>query len=167
MRPNEICTVYEYGYWAFEKVWECVLQLSDEQFVQEIGYSRGSIRHQVVHMMSATHRWLIRLKQEPLPEHLAFEDYETRAKAKSKWDELRAYAMAYINSLSEADLDTVVHWELPARELSADSPRWEILLHAANHATDHRAQILAMLNQHFGIDTPEQDMLFYLLTDRK
>jgi uncharacterized damage-inducible protein DinB len=163
MRPNEIRTVYGYSYWAFEKVWECVMQLSDEQFVQEIGYSKGSIRHQVIHMMSATQRWLIRLKQKPLPEHLVFEDYDTRAKAKSKWDELRADAMAYINSLSEADLDAVISWELPGRKLAAANARWEILLHAANHATDHRAQILAMLNQHFGIDTPEQDMLFYLL----
>jgi uncharacterized damage-inducible protein DinB len=131
--------------------------------VQEIGYSKGSIRHQVVHMMSATQRWIIRLKQEPMQPHLAFEDYGTRAAAKSKWDELRTEAMAYVNSLSEADLDAVVRWELPTRELIADNPRWEILLHVANHSTDHRAQILAMLNQHFGIETPEQDMLFYLL----
>ena len=159
MRPNEIHTVFEYGYWAFEKVWDCVMQLSDEQIVQELGYSQGSISHQIVHIMSATQRWLIRLNQEPMQPHLAFEDFDTRVAAKVKWDELRADTMAYINSLSEADLDAVVHWELPARELSADSPRWEILLHVANHATDHRAQILAMLNQHFGIDTPEQDIL--------
>jgi len=166
MRPNEIRMVYEYGYWAFEKVWECVTQLTDEQFVEELGYSRGSIRHQVVHMMSATQRWIIRLKQEPMQPHLAFEDFNTRAAAKSKWNELRAEAMAYVNSLSEADLDSVIHWELPARELSAENACWEILLHVANHATDHRAQILAMLNQHFDIDTPEQDMLFYLLEEK-
>jgi uncharacterized damage-inducible protein DinB len=163
MRPNEIRTVFEYGYWAFEKVWDCVMQLPDEQFVQELGYSRGSIRHQVVHMMSATQRWIIRLKQEPMQPHLAFEDYNTRAAAKAKWDELRDEAMAYINPLSEVDLDGIIHWALPARKLAADNTCWEILLHVANHATDHRAQILAMLNQHFGIVTPEQDLLFYLL----
>ena len=166
MRPNEIRTVFEYGYWAFEKVWDCVMQLTDKQFVGELGYSRGSIRHQVVHMMSATQRWVIRLKQEPMQLHLAFEDFPTRAAAKAKWDELRAEAMTYVNSLSEADLDAVVHWELPARGLVAENPRWEILLHVANHATDHRAQILAMLNQHFGLETPEQDMLFYLLEEK-
>jgi len=165
MRPNEIRMVYEYGYWAFEKVWECVMQLTDEQFVEELGYSRGSIRHQVVHMMSATQRWIIRLKQEPMQPYPAFEDFNTRAATKAKWDELRAEAMAYVNSLSEADLDSVIHWELPARKLSAENACWEILLHVANHATDHRAQILAMLNQHFDIDTPEQDMLFYLLEE--
>ena len=166
MRPNEIHMVYEYGYWAFDKVWECVMQLNDAQFVQELGYSHGSIRHQIVHMLSATQRWIIRLKQEALPSHLAFEDYNTRMAARVKWDKLRDEAMDYIKSLSEADLDAVIYWELPNRELAADNARWEILLHAANHATDHRAQILAMLNQHFGIDTPEQDMLFYLLKEK-
>jgi len=163
MRPREIRTIYEYDYWAFEKVWECVMQLSDEQFVQELGYSQGSIRHQVIHMMSATQRWLIRLRQEAMQPHLEFEDYNTRAAAKAKWDELRAETMAYVNSLSAADLEAVIPWKLPARGLAAENARWEILLHAANHATDHRAQILAMLNQHFGVETPEQDMLFYLL----
>jgi uncharacterized damage-inducible protein DinB len=61
MRPDEIRTVFEYGYRAFDKVWECVLQMNDERFVQEPGYSRGSIRNQVVHMMDATRRWILRL----------------------------------------------------------------------------------------------------------
>ena len=163
MRPHEVSTLFDYGYWAFEMVWDCIMQISDEQFVQEIGYSKGSIHNQMVHVMSATQRWIIRLKQEPVQSHLDLEGYDTRAAAKSKWDELRNEAIAYVNSLREVDLDEVVRWELPAREMAGDNARWEILLHAANHATDHRAQILAMLNQHFGIKTPEQDMLFYLL----
>jgi uncharacterized damage-inducible protein DinB len=117
-------------------------------------------------MMSATQRWIIRLKQAPIQPHLAFEDFNTCAETKAKWDELRAEAMDYVNSLSERDLDTIVRWELPARNLIAENAHWEILLHVANHATDHRAQILAMLNQHFGIETPEQDMLFYLLEEK-
>jgi uncharacterized damage-inducible protein DinB len=34
-------------------------------------------------------------------------------------------------------------------------------LHVINHGTDHRAQILAMLNQ-LGGETVEQDLIFYL-----
>jgi hypothetical protein len=41
MKPNEIHTVFDYSYWAFEKLWSCVLQLTDEQFVREVAYSRG------------------------------------------------------------------------------------------------------------------------------
>ncbi len=163
MKPNEILTLYQYGYWAFEKVWNCIAQLTDEQFVQELGYSRGSIRNQVIHMMSATQRWIIRLNGSEMVSRLSFNDFPTRAATKVKWDELRAEALKYLSALSESDLDSKIAWQLPDRNLNAENTRWEILLHVANHATDHRAQILAMLNQHFGIETPEQDMLFYLL----
>jgi len=163
MQPNEVRTLFEYGYWAFDKIWNCVMQLSDDQFVQELGYSRGSTRNQIVHMMSATRRWIIRLNGSEMVPHLAFDDFATRAATKAKWNELRAEAMAYISSLTETDLDSTIFWQLPDRGMSAENARWEILLHVANHATDHRAQILAMLNQHFGIETMEQDFLFYLL----
>lgn len=163
MRPNEIRTVFEYSYWAFDKVWNCVLKLNDAQFMEELDYSRGSIRNQVIHMMSATRRWILRMNGGEMVPHLAFDDYATRAATKARWDELRAEAMSYISSLTEADLDGKITWQLPDRGMSADNARWEILLHVANHATDHRAQILAMINQHFGIETMEQDLLFYLL----
>ncbi len=163
MKSNEIKTLFDYNFWVFDKVWNCVMQLTDEQFVQELGYSRGSIRNQFVHMMSATRRWICRLSGSEMVPHLAFDDFATRAATKAIWNELRAEAMSYISSLTEADLDGKITWQLPDRGMSAENARWEILLHVANHATDHRAQILAMINQHFGIETMEQDLLFYLL----
>jgi uncharacterized damage-inducible protein DinB len=57
----------------------------------------------------------------------------------------------------------VVHWEIRTRGLSYDNQRWELLIHVVNHATDHRAQILAMLHHHFGVKTIEHDMIFYLI----
>ncbi|MFZ1043974.1 MAG: DinB family protein [Anaerolineales bacterium] len=163
MKPNEIRTVFKYGDWAFEKVWDCVMQLTDEQFVGDLDYSRGSIRNHVIHIMSTTQRWIIRINGSEMPPRLAFDDFLTRIVTKAKWDELRTEALKYISTLSEADLDGKVTWQMPDRNMTAENARWEILMHIANHATDHRAQILAMLNQHFDIKTPEQDFLFYLL----
>ena len=89
MKPDEIKTIFSYHLWAFERVWGCVSQISDEQFVEEVDYSIGSIRNIVVHMMSAANRWMGRLKGGALPPHLAFEDFDTLSKAKDKWDELQ------------------------------------------------------------------------------
>jgi len=162
MRPNEITTLFEYGYWAFDRVWDSIQSLTDAQFAQELDYSRGSIRNQAVHMMSATQRWIIRINGGEMTARLANDDFPTKALTKAKWDELRVEAMKYLSTLSEADLDANIKWQLPERKMSAETRCWEILLHVANHATDHRAQILAMLNQHFHIETPEQDMIFFL-----
>lgn len=38
---------------------------------------------------------------------------------------------------------------------------WQVLFHVLNHGTDHRAQMLAMLNQ-LGVETFPQDYAFFL-----
>jgi uncharacterized damage-inducible protein DinB len=167
MKPSEIKTIFDYNFWAFERVWECVSRISDEQFVEEINYSAGSMRNIIVHMMSAAIRWLSRLQSTETPQHLAFEDYYSLSKIKAKWDELRKDFLDYTNSLNQEDLDKTVQWELPARGLKSTDPRWEILLHLANHGTDHRAQILAILHHHFQVKTVEQDMILYLAEQSK
>lgn len=38
---------------------------------------------------------------------------------------------------------------------------WQVLLHVANHGTDHRAQLLSLLNQ-LGMVTFPQDFIFHV-----
>ena len=163
MNPTSIRTLFGYTYWAFDLVWECIAQLSDEQFLEEINYSTGSIRNHVVHLMSGTNRWVKRLQGDDVPPHLYYEDFTTRDAVRARWDILRDETLAYVAGLDQKQLNETIPWELPARGLKLENRRWEILQHVANHATDHRSQMLAMLNTRFGIKTVEQDMLFYLL----
>lgn len=163
MNPDSIRRLYGYSYWASERVWACIMQLTDAQFTEDTGYSSGSIRNHVVHMMSAEQRWMQRLQGEEITPLLAFDDYPTREAAKARWDTVKAEILDYIHSLDQKQLDEPIHWEVQSRNMSYTHHRWELLLHVANHATDHRAQILALLNQHFNIQTVEQDMLFYLI----
>jgi uncharacterized damage-inducible protein DinB len=162
MNPESIRVLYDYNYWAFERVWACTIPLSDEQFVQPLDYSMGSIRNHTVHLMSATQRWIKRLQKTDVPAHLAYEDYPTRTETKAMWDVLKTATLDYMQSLDQMQLDEIISWELPARNLNVHNRRWEVLLHVANHSTDHRAQMLAMLNQQFGVKTVEQDLILYL-----
>lgn len=162
MKPNEVRTFFDYNFWAFERVWECISQISDEQFREEIDYSTGSIRNLVVHIMSANWNWASRLQGIEMPPRLVFEDFDSLSKTKAKWDELRKELLNYLVSLNQEQLEGTVNWELPARGLKISNLRWEILLHVANHGTDHRAQILAILHHHFHVKTVEQDMILYL-----
>lgn len=163
MTPESLARLFDYNYWAFERVWACIEPLTDEQFVQPLGYSRGSIRDQVVHLMSATRRWMERLQLKEASPHLAFEDFTSKAAVKTMWDQMQGEVLNYIESLDQAQLDEVIRWEISSRALISHSPRWELLLHVANHGTDHRAQILAMLHEHFRVATVEQDMVLYLV----
>src|SRR5512141_490289 len=105
MEPVEIQTLFSYNYWAFDRVWECITRLTDEQFTQEVDYSRGSIRNQVVHLMSATTRWIQRLQKGPVTDRMAFEEFPTLALTRAKWDELRDDTMVYLCTLTREQLE--------------------------------------------------------------
>ena len=80
MKPNEIQTFYDYSYWAFERIWDSINQLTDEQFAEEVEYSTGSIRNIVVHLMSSTHRWAKRIQGAEIPQQLTYQAYNTLTK---------------------------------------------------------------------------------------
>jgi len=162
MDTQAICDLFEYSYWAFDLIWPSISQLNDDQFVVDLEYSFGSIRNQIIHLMSSNRRWLCRLKMDQPVPHLNFTDFPSISKTREEWEVARGEMLAYINSLDQAALDEIISYQVLGRSINATHRRREILLHLVNHSTDHRSQILAMLNTHFGIDTPEQDYIIYL-----
>ncbi|HEX5840736.1 MAG TPA: DinB family protein [Anaerolineales bacterium] len=162
MKTDEIKTIFDYNFWAFERVWRCISQLSDEQFIEKIDYSTGSIRNMIVHMMGTNRTWMSMLRGIEIPPRLVAEEFDTCSKTKMKWDDLRKEFIFNLNCLDPEHLEGTIQWEVFSHGVKSTNSRWEILLHLANHATDHRAQILALLHQHFHIKTVEQDMIIYL-----
>ena len=162
MKLSEIKSIFDYNFWAFDRVWGCISQISDAQFVEEIDYSTGSIRNIIVHLMSGNRVWMSVLRGIEFPPRIALEDFDTHSKTKARWDDLQIEFLDHLDGLDQEQLDGIIDWELLSHGLKSTSLRWEILLHLANHATDHRAQILALLHHHFQIKTVEQDMIIYL-----
>jgi uncharacterized damage-inducible protein DinB len=162
MSPSQIQELFDYTHWAFDRVWSAIDQLTDTQFTADVGYSLGSIRNLVIHLISSHRRWMGRLKMAKVPPHLNFDDFPSRQSARTAWDQARAEWLRYIPSLSQADLDEVVPCVIASRGIEAANTRWEILIHLVNHSTDHRSQVLALLNRTFAVPTPEQDFIVYL-----
>ncbi|NLE76300.1 MAG: hypothetical protein GX605_06055 [Chloroflexi bacterium] len=137
------------------RLWESIMQITDEQFVAEVPYSRGSIRHQMVHVAGALGRWSRGLKGDPAarefrpnPEH-----YPTRASVHALWEAETLGLAGYVAGLDEAAL-----LGTPPGFLG---PRWHALLHLVNHGTDHRAQVLRALHD-CGAPTFDQDLILHL-----
>jgi uncharacterized damage-inducible protein DinB len=154
--------LFDYTFWAFDRVWAAIEQLSDVQFTADLGYSLGSVRNLIVHLVSSHRRWMSRLRRTDLPPHLDFDDFPSRRSARAAWDEAKAEWLRYVASLSQADLQEGVRYRIDSRGVDVVTPRWEILLHLVNHSTDHRSQILALVNREFAVPTPEQDLILYL-----
>lgn len=154
-------TLWDYNYSLHRRVWECIAHLTDAQFIEEVDYSIGSIRNHYVHLAGVDSRWLARLQGAPVPEGLKYGDFPTREATRVRWEQVAADMLSYINNLSEAKLDEVVHYDMPQRGGQKSNLRWQILMHVANHGTDHRAQVLPILHR-LGAPTLEQDLIIHL-----
>lgn len=159
MNANAFRHFYNYHFAENRKVWNGVTSLSFEQFTQPIGYSRGSIREQVVHLLDVEDIWFSELQGtqpgDPLPETVTADD---RDAIRAHWDMVEENVRAYLANLEDDFLFTK-----PITDPEEDKNLivWQVLLHVVNHATDHRAQLLRALHD-LGVDTKSQDYIFYV-----
>jgi uncharacterized damage-inducible protein DinB len=152
---NYIQTMIEYNYALYDRVWESIMQLREEQFVQEADYAHGSVRNQMVHVAMIDTRWRRGLQGDPDARFITFEpaDYPNRAAVRALWDESAQAMLGYVAGLEEQQLEAAVP--------GMDEPAWKVLAHVVNHGTDHRAQILRLLHD-LGAPTFSQDFMIYL-----
>ena len=156
MNADSIRTLYEYHFAANRKLWDTsIVPLSDEQFRQPLDYSIGSIHNQVVHLMDVEEAWFCDLRN--ITDHTPFtpEDWPTREVIRAQWDKVEANLRAYLDALTDEECNRLLE-----DESGYTLPKWQIMIHVLNHATDHRAQILAMLHT-MGAPTFPQDMIFH------
>jgi uncharacterized damage-inducible protein DinB len=154
--------LFDYNIWSFGKVWNCIDQLTDEEFCLESGFSHGSIRNQMIHVMSSTLRWIDRLQNRSPRPHLDNAAFPTIDVVKKAWSSFSSGFHDFIHSVSEDSLSIPLDWEITSRGLRSRNQQWEILLHVFNHLTDHRAQILAVLDLVIHKETVERDLIFFL-----
>lgn len=152
---EQIRTLTAYNYALYDKVWDSIMHLTDAQFTEEVGYSHGSVRNQIVHVARTDVAWLRGLRDLPGAREFTLDpaDYPTRADARALWETTAREVMEYVNGLDEATLQRQPQGMM--------GPAWQALLHLANHGTDHRAQILRNLHD-LGAPTFDQDLIFHL-----
>jgi uncharacterized damage-inducible protein DinB len=158
MNANAFRHFYDYHFTENRKIWDSyVTPLSHQQFTQHVDYSHGSVRDQIVHLMSVDATWFSGLRgveiEEPL-DPATFDDLKT---IRAHWDNVEQNMRDYLAKLRDDML-----FEKPFAEGDdKDLILWQVLLHVANHGTDHRAQLLRLLND-LGVKTTYQDYIFYV-----
>jgi uncharacterized damage-inducible protein DinB len=157
MNANAFRHFYDYHFAENRKIWDSyVTPLSHEQFTQHVDYSRGSVRDQILHLISCDAAWFSGLRGVEIPKDLNPADFPNRESIRAHWDNVEHDMRAYLTGLRDDMLfDTPLDGEDKALIL------WQVLLHVANHGTDHRAQLLRLLND-LGVKTTSQDYIFYV-----
>ncbi len=138
--------LYRYHYAEiFKLVQDGLGHLSDEQLDYDFGYSFPSVREQLGHLVFAEGHWLRRITKQPVDETNFSAAFEA--------------SRQYINALTDEVAAQPVEYKTSSGAPYANNT-WEILIHLANHAVDHRAQTLAYLHE-LGEPTWDQDLIVY------
>jgi len=140
------------------KIWgNTIRQIPQEHFTQSTGYSHGSSRNQMVHMMNVDDTWFSGLRGVELPEPLDPVTWDDRKAIRAYWDNVEQKMRDYLDNLE----DDMLSDKPFADDEDKDFIVWQVLLHVVNHGTDHRAQLLRSLND-LGLKTTSQDFIFYV-----
>jgi uncharacterized damage-inducible protein DinB len=153
MQLELIQTFIEYHLDMACRVWDSINYITEEQFLADDTYSRGSVRNLMVHLASTDRRWLAGLKNAEEAGHLRFEDYSTRAEAHQVFEQVAQDLSEYVTALTEEELNQNPN--------DISNPRWQVLLHLVNHGTDHRSTVLQRLHE-FGAPTFDQDFIMWI-----
>jgi uncharacterized damage-inducible protein DinB len=149
---------YSYHFSENRTIWDThVMSLSQEQFTQPVDYSIGSVRNQIVHLMSVDDIWFSPLRGLEVPEWLNPADFDDRKMIRAHWDMVEQNMRDYLANLRDDMLSEKPFAEGEDKDLIL----WQVLLHVVNHGTDHRAQILRLLYD-LGVKTVAQDYIFYV-----
>jgi uncharacterized damage-inducible protein DinB len=144
---------FEYHYALYERVWDSIEEINDEQYFRVVEYSRGSLHDQMFHVAVTDRAWLRGIQGIPRKPRLKIDDFPDQTHLRILFDEVKVEVFKYLDTLTESELERV-----PRR---FRGPVWQVLLHVVNHGTDHRAQILRILHD-FGAQTFDQDFVLWL-----
>jgi uncharacterized damage-inducible protein DinB len=158
VNANAFRHFFEYHFAENRALWDSyVAALGDEQWTQPVGYSHGSVRDQIVHMVSVDDTWFSGLRGADIPEPLDPDDFRDRASIRARWDAVEQSMRSYLAGLRDDMLFATPFADGEDKDLVV----WQVLLHVVNHGTDHRAQLLRLLND-LGVKTTSQDYIFYV-----
>jgi uncharacterized damage-inducible protein DinB len=161
MTKNMIAALFEYNTWANAKILEKAGLMSDDQLTTPTGYSHGSLRELLLHMMRTEWVWR-KLCQfgaitQPLPHR---GDMPTLDAIQARWAQEEELLRAYLDGLSDADLKKIVH--LKDRDGNMHSYElWGMLMHLLLHSMQHRSEAAVILTD-FGHSPGDLDLIFFL-----
>jgi uncharacterized damage-inducible protein DinB len=160
---QELERLFDYHYWARDRLLDAVEPLTPEQFTRDLGSSFRSIRDTLAHTYAAEwawhERWLGRSPTALLPSDL-FPDLQT---VRTMWVEHEGRVRTFLSSIDESGIHRVIEYTLMSGHAGA-SVFWQMAQHVVNHASYHRGQVVTMLRQLGAAPPKSMDMIAFYRT---
>ena len=161
MNIQDIQLIYDYNYWANNKILAMSALVTQEQFLTWVDFPYGGLRGTLVHILDAECGWRGLFETQAFGDDLNVDDFPAFQPLEKRFREEEQAMRAYLNGLSDEDMENV-HFKYKA---SNGEPRdrvlWHCLLHVVNHGTQHRSEAAAMLTS-FGVSPGDLDFTVFL-----
>jgi len=160
MKKDEVLTLYRYNAWANARILNTAANLTVEQFLAPAPFSHGGLRGTLAHTLSAEWIWRQRWEGHSPAKTLMLEDFPTFEALLDRWQEEERRLMAFVNNISDADLDSPIHYRTTGGK-PYENILWHLMVHLVNHGTQHRSEAAAMLTG-FGCSPGDIDFIVSL-----
>jgi uncharacterized damage-inducible protein DinB len=164
MQGEIVRALYDYGDWATNRVLDAASGLTETQWLSPGGAGRGSIRDTLVHMIGTQKGWTA-WWDGSLPAMEAYalsldpNDFADAEALRREWASVSAVTRAFAAGLTDADLQRVYSTPMP-NGMAFALPLWQMMVHVANHGTQHRSEAAAMLTE-FDRSPGDLDALYF------
>lgn len=140
-------TLFAYHFHTTFHLLEHAARLDEVPYKTHPGYGHGSIHDLFVHMLSAEWSWRISLETGQQPARRNPEDFPDFASVKASFEQERAAYTAYLNGLSEEEIEGIVN--LTTRQGNTfPISRWKVFQHIVFHGMQHHTEIAQLLTAH-------------------
>lgn len=146
MTKEYFTELVRYNNWTDKIIINWLLQLSDEQWEQQITSSFSSIQDTVLHMVSAKKIWVDFWTKVSNPVYLSATFIGTREELISIWQKASEDLQNFIANFQEESYQELISVMFPNGR-GVEMVFWKTLPHFVNHATYHRGQLVTMLRQ--------------------
>ena len=159
LSKDSLGRLLEYTVWANHRVLRVVATLATDDFKRDLKSSHGGVRGTLTHMLWAEALWLERWKGVPPSGAIDESEFADLVKLRDRWAVVDEHRRAWLSALREEAPGEIIHYK-NTKGVPYAGPLWELVQHAANHATYHRGQVITMARQ-LGARVVSTDLLLY------
>lgn len=158
MHTDMLQSIYTHASWANTKLFDTAAELTDGQLMHAPVGSE-TVFDLLVHLVDVQRTWLGRAQLTVVPP-LDRAACSTLPALREVWESIDTAGRRYLADLRADDLAEIVRYTNSKGEPQA-YPRWQILLHQALHAAQHRSEAALLLTA-LGHSTGWLDYLIYI-----
>ncbi len=161
MRKADLLTLFDYMYWAAQRILDAAEQLSVDEFVASSSVTTRDLRATLVHELDVEWSWRLNLQGRLSDDEadLSPDDYPDVAAIREHWSRDEADMRAWLEELS----DELLAADVVSGLTDSRRPLWQYLVHIVTHAAQQQADAATLLSL-AGRSPGELGFLEYLST---